>query len=289
MSSTDSATAPVALHLAVGSGTDVGLRRKVNEDSLLAQHPVYIVADGMGGHEAGDKASQAVVLELSGLVGKDAVTPNELADSLDRAHAAVRVIAEGTSRGAGSTLTGVVISDQGGRPHWLVFNIGDSRVYLLRSGDFVQLTVDHSIAQEMIDDGTLAREDLATYAGRNVITKAVGADHSDADFWLYPIVTGDRLVLCSDGLSGEVTDEGIAAHLVANLDPQAAADALVADALAHGGRDNVTVLVIDAIAGGISVDIEEATIAAEARPAEIDDMLEDTTIELPRRGGRGVV
>jgi len=289
MNQPDAVTAPVALHLAVGSGTDVGLRRKVNEDSLFAQHPVYIVADGMGGHEAGDKASQAVVLELSRLAGRAAVTPDELADSLDRAHAAVRVIAEGTSRGAGSTLTGVVVSVQGGRPHWLVFNIGDSRVYLLRGGDFVQLTVDHSIAQEMIDEGTLAREDLATYAGRNVITKAVGADHSDADFWLYPIVTGDRLVMCSDGLSGEVTDEGIVAQLVANLDPQAAADALVADALAHGGRDNVTVLVVDAVAGGVSVDLEEATIAAEARPADIDDELEANTIEIPRKGGRGIV
>ena len=287
MTSTDAEAAPAALQLVVGTGTDVGLRRKVNEDSLLAAHPVYIVADGMGGHEAGDKASQAVVLELSGLVGKLAITPDELADSLDRAHAAVRVIAAGTSRGAGSTLTGVVISDQGGRPHWLVFNIGDSRVYLLRGEDFVQLTVDHSIAQELIDDGKLAREDLATYAGRNVITKAVGADHSDADFWLYPIVTGDRLVLCSDGLSGEVTDEGIAAHLVANADPQAAAEALVADALAHGGRDNVTVVVIDAVAGGVSVDLEEATIAAEMRPAEVEDELDATTIEIPRKGGRG--
>jgi len=289
MTPTDAATAPVALQLSVGTGTDVGLRRKVNEDSLLAAHPVYVVADGMGGHEAGDKASQAVVLELSSLVGRGSIKPDELADSLDRAHAAVRVIAEGTSRGAGSTLTGVVVSDQGGRPHWLVFNIGDSRVYLLRGEDFVQLTVDHSIAQEMIDDGTLAREDLATYAGRNVITKAVGADNSDADFWLYPIVTGDRLVMCSDGLSGEVTDEGIVALLVANLDPQAAADALVADALAHGGRDNVTVVVVDAVAGGVSVDLEEATIAAEARPVEVDDMLEATTIEIPRRGGRGVL
>jgi len=275
-----------ALTIRAGSATDVGLRRKVNEDSLVVGHPMYAVADGMGGHEAGDKASQAVVAQLSSIIGRENVTPDDVADAIDAAHGSVRLVAEGRSRGAGSTLTGAAVIIQHERPHWLIFNIGDSRVYRLRGEEFGQLTVDHSIAQELVDEGKLAREDMATYQGRNVITKAVGADYSDADFWLYPVVSGERLLMCSDGLSGEVTDEAMARILLDEPDPQDAADALLRQALENGGRDNVTVVVVEIVEGGLTPDIDEETGVVRRIGADPDD-LESDTVEIPARVVRG--
>jgi protein phosphatase len=271
--------------LLVGSSTDVGLRRAANEDSLIVAHPVYAVADGMGGHDAGDRASQAVVAALQSLAGRVTLTPDDVADAVSTAHSTVRTIADETARGAGSTLTGIVSLPHGGRAHWLVFNIGDSRVYRLRGSELLQLTVDHSIAQQLVDDGTLAREDVATYSGRNVITRAVGADESEADYWLYPVVASDRFVICSDGLTGEVTDEAIRAVLLSTREVQGAADRLVGQALAHGGRDNVTVVVIEVVDGGIDAELDEATgvVSRLGEPVVQDDLDEDTLEVNPRR------
>jgi PPM family protein phosphatase len=270
-----------------GATTDVGLKRKANEDSFLVGYPLFAVADGMGGHDAGDRASQAVVGELRALVGAVGVGPEELAVVLERAQSAVGHIADETERGAGSTLTGVVVTVLDERAHWLVFNIGDSRVYRVRDGELAQLTVDHSVAQQLIDEGTLDRADLADFQGKNVITRAVGADDSDADYWMHPIVQNERLMLCSDGLSGEVTDEQILAIMLATPGAQAASDALVAEALANGGRDNVTVVVLDVVAGGLDPDVDDATrdrSIGTPEPADFDG----TTVELPmRRGSRG--
>ena len=274
------------LTLSVGTATDVGLRRKVNEDSLVVGFPVFAVADGMGGHDAGDKASQAVVSQLSSIVSRENLTPEDVADAIDAAHGAVRLVARGKPRGAGSTLTGAAIVIQNDRAHWLIFNIGDSRVYRLRGSDFGQLTVDHSIAQELVDEGKLAKEDVATYQGRNVITKAVGADYSDADFWLYPVVAGERLLMCSDGLSGEVTDEVMAHTLLGEPDSQAAADSLVAKALANGGRDNVTVVIIAVVEGGLNPGLDEETGVVRARMGADPDELEANTVEIPGRAPR---
>lgn len=264
--------------LEAGAATDVGLRRRANEDSMFVGHPLYVVADGMGGHDAGDRASQAVVLSLSTLADRTGLVPADLAAALDAAHASVTAIADSVENGAGSTVTGVVALSQDGRPHWLVFNIGDSRVYRLRDGALEQLTVDHSIAQELIEAGRLAREDAGSYKGRNVITKAVGASDSSADYWMYPIVATDTMVLCSDGLTGEVSDAEIAAIVDSSTHSQQAADRLIAAALAGGGRDNVTVVVVRVVGGGIDASLDEAT--GVVRPVEDDD--DGSTIELPR-------
>lgn len=272
-----------ALTLSVGSATDVGLRRSANEDSLLVGHPIYAVADGMGGHEAGDLASQAVIAQLRAIVGAEGATPEDVADAIDAAHGSVRLIADGKPRGAGSTLTGAAVIEQNGRAHWLIFNVGDSRVYRLRGNEFGQLTVDHSIAQEMVDAGTLAKEDVGTYAGRNVITKAIGAEYSDADYWLYPIVSGEKLLLCSDGLSGEVTDDAMARTLLREPDAQGAADSLVRQALDNGGRDNVTVVVVEVVDGGLDPMLDEETGVVDSDAGDSVDELEANTIEIPGR------
>lgn len=276
-----------AVLIGPGVRTDVGLKRKANEDSYLSGYPVFVVADGMGGHDAGDRASQAVVQQISALVGLDHVGPEELAEVLDRAQAAVGLIADETERGAGSTLTGVIITTQGGIPHWLVFNVGDSRVYRLRDGELTQLTVDHSVMQQLLDAGELDPSEIESYPGKNVITRAMGADDSDADYWLHPIVQNERLVLCSDGLSGEVTDAVIRSTLLATPGAQPAADALVALALENGGRDNVTVIVLDVLAGGLDPLVDDLTVLTA--PSAPPELVEDT-LEIPdRKGHRGTL
>jgi len=289
---TTQAEAPEAARsVLIGPGvrTDVGLKRKANEDSYLSGYPVFVVADGMGGHDAGDRASQAVVAELASLVGQPNVGPEELADVLDRAQSAVGLIADETERGAGSTLTGVIVTMQGDVAHWLVFNVGDSRVYRLRDGELVQLTVDHSVMQQLLDDGTLDPSEIDSYPGKNVITRAMGADDSDADYWLHPIVQNERLLLCSDGLSGEVTDEVIRTTLLTTPGAQQAADQLVALALQNGGKDNVTVIVLDVLAGGLDPLVDDMTIL-NTRHIAADPDLNENTVEIPeRKGHRGTL
>ncbi|CAN5162427.1 protein phosphatase 2C domain-containing protein [soil metagenome] len=274
--------------LSAGAATDVGLRRSKNEDSLLAAFPVFVVADGMGGHDVGERASQAVVAELEPLVGRRDLTATDVASALDRAHTVVRRIADAQPNGAGSTVTGAVVVEQAGRAHWLVFNIGDSRVYRVRDGELEQLTVDHSMAQELIEQGQLAKSDVATFAQRNVITKAMGADDSAADFWVYPIVEGDSLVVCSDGLTGEISDAAIGEVVHSGVDAQAKADRLVHAALAAGGRDNISVVVVEVVAGGISASLDEATrMVRPSSESDDDDDDDGTTVEMPRRVPRG--
>lgn len=248
----DQRVSSAGVSLRYGSCTDVGRKRNENEDSLLAASPVFLVADGMGGLEAGHRASAAVIAEFQTSVTGASVLAGDVVAAVERAQRAVRVVSDSTGRGAGSTLTGLVLIDHEDAPHWLIVNVGDSRVYRLHGGEFQQLTVDHSLAQELVDAGSLLQADVATFARRNVITRAMGADNSSPDYWLRPVVTGERLLVCSDGLSNELSDESIKAKLTLGGTTQQTADVLLAGALEHGGRDNVSVIVIDVIAGGVS-------------------------------------
>jgi protein phosphatase len=275
-----------AVSLSAGFRTDVGRKRTTNEDSVLAEAPVFIVADGMGGHEAGDLASDAVVTQFRPLIGSHDVTAEDVATAVEKTHAAVRLIADGTTRGAGSTLTGVVLVSQNGRPCWLVINIGDSRVYRLVGTSLAQLTVDHSLAQEMVAAGTLKPEDVARFPRRNVITRAVGAPDSPADYWLYPVTTGERLLVCSDGLSGELSDEAIRAGLTLGGGTQQTADLLLAQALERGGRDNVSLIVIDVVGGGESASGGASTASLLSTDDGTVDVRLGDTQEVPGRRGR---
>ncbi|TPW76754.1 PP2C family serine/threonine-protein phosphatase [Schumannella sp. 10F1B-5-1] len=237
--------------LVVAGLTDVGLRRTANEDAALAERPVFLVADGMGGYEAGDRASAAVVAAFRAeLVGRGAIDASWVGRALRRAEHDVAEIAATTSRGAGSTVTGVVLLEHEGEPHWLIVNVGDSRVYRLFGAELEQLTVDHSLAQALVDQGSLSGEERREFAHRNVITRAIGAPDARADTWLMPVTTGERLLVCSDGLHGELDDEQLRAMLTMAGRPESAAAALVDAAKRAGGRDNITVLVVDVRAGG---------------------------------------
>lgn len=234
------------MQLAWGARTDTGLRRRANEDALIAEFPLFLVADGMGGHEAGDVASERALGAFRHLIGRRTVALAELVDAFRGAVADVRQIE--AAKAAGTTISGVAVSEHDGLAYWLVMNIGDSRTYRLAHGSLEQISVDHSAVQELIDQGRLAPGAAEEHPERHVITKAVGAgSRAEPDYWLIPANTGDRLLICSDGLSREVDPDEIAAVLALEASPEAAADVLVARALAHGGRDNVTVIVVDAL------------------------------------------
>ncbi len=240
-------TAPITV--VFGSATDAGLRRRVNEDSFIAVPPLFLVADGMGGHRAGDVASATAIEEFAGLAGRASVGVDDVRAALRRARRRIDALAAGEGAGAGTTITGVVIADVDGEGYWLAVNLGDSRTYRLSEGEFEQVSVDHSVVQELIDAGELDPAAAASDRRRNVITRAIGAgSDAEADYWLLPAEAGDRILICSDGLSGELHADEIHAVLLAESDPQAAATRLVHEAMLRGGRDNITAVVVDATA-----------------------------------------
>ncbi|WP_240739826.1 PP2C family protein-serine/threonine phosphatase [Leucobacter triazinivorans] len=230
--------------------TDPGQRRPVNEDWGIAEYPCFLVADGMGGHDAGDEASRAAIEAFIATVRQgEPSSVREVALAIDAARRAVEEIAAVSERGAGCTLTGAILVTHERRPHWLVINIGDSRVYLHRGAALQQLTTDHSLREEMIASG---EQDETRLPGRNVITRALGSIDSTADSWLLPVEEGSRLLICSDGLTTELDDEQLRATLTMGGGAAAVVDELVARANESGGRDNVTVVVVDVLVGGES-------------------------------------
>ncbi|GAA4480850.1 PP2C family protein-serine/threonine phosphatase [Microbacterium panaciterrae] len=239
-------TAPIVAR--VGATTHTGLRRALNEDAHLAEAPLFLVADGMGGHQAGDVASATVIDEFRGLHGRAELSIDDISFALARARAAVDAIAGDGATSAGTTLSGVAIAQVDGVGYWLAMNIGDSRTYRLAGGMLEQVSVDHSVVQELIDSGELLAADAQRDRRRNIITRAIGAGSAgEADYWMIPAAVGDRILICSDGLSSEVGDDEIRDLLLTHEDPQTAADRLIVRALERGGRDNVTAIVVDAI------------------------------------------
>jgi len=264
------------VELGVALATDVGRHRPVNEDSILAECPVFVVADGMGGYDAGDRASQAVVAAFRDvLCAGDPVELGAIRVALSAADEGVAAVAAQTERGAGSTLTGVVLLEREGEPYWLIINVGDSRVYRHMGAELEQLTVDHSLAQELVDVGELTARSRRDFAERNVITRAIGAADSRADSWLMPVTTGERILICSDGLHGELPDEEIRALLTMSGRPAAAALSLIDAALRAGGHDNISVIVLDVVAGG-AVSPSDRTGASQSAPLISEDEEGDT-------------
>lgn len=232
--------------------TDVGHRRETNQDSYLTVPPVFAVADGMGGHSAGEVASAAVVRRLAELGGPMPVTRKDIGDALVDAVEDMELDAGETELGTGTTVTGVVFdADDEGRPTWTVFNIGDSRVYQYFKGALTQITVDHSVVQHLIDTGQITAEEAEFHPHANVITRAVGlGEEPAADYGTLALIPGQRLLICSDGLTKELTDVGIQHFLATAETVEDAAKQLVEHALGNAGRDNVTVVVIDVHAVG---------------------------------------
>lgn len=234
--------------LAWGLATDVGRKRSHNEDSLVADAPIFAVADGMGGHAAGDVASDAVVTRLAELAGGGLVEPEAIVRALEAATEDISHAIDERELGVGTTVTGAALTANAGNPYWIVFNVGDSRLYLFDHNVLTQITVDHSVVQELVTAGLISAMDAEHHPDSNVVTRAVGFNTEPApDFWLIPVAQGSRLLLCSDGLTREVSELRLRLHLAAGLNPSETALALVDAAIAGGGRDNITAIVIDVI------------------------------------------
>ncbi len=240
--------ADAALVLAWGAASDVGRRRAHNEDSFLVRSPIFVVADGMGGHSAGDIASHAVVTRVAEAVTGHFTDADTIEAGLQAATRDIGLAVDEKKLGVGTTVTGAALSLQGGEPFWTVFNVGDSRVYLFEHNELIQVTVDHSVVQELVDAGIIRAEDAESHPDSNVITRAVGFNlEAVPDYWVVPVREGLRLLLCSDGLTKELPHETIRGLMAERLSAQHTVDALVDAAVAAGGRDNVTTVVIDVI------------------------------------------
>ena len=226
--------------------TDRGRKREINQDALLTVFPLFVVADGMGGHIGGEIASASAIDRLQRMVGKGAVSPQAIERALVKAVRDIGDHPETTDEGTGTTVTGVYLDLTAEEPTWVALNIGDSRVYLARDDALAQVTTDHSLVQELVASGRLSPEEAENHPYGNVITRAVGpSEGAVPDYVRLEVRDGDRFVICSDGLTKELTDYGILHFLRLHADPAAAADAMLEAALENGGRDNVTIVVLN--------------------------------------------
>jgi PPM family protein phosphatase len=250
----------VHVSLEYGAASDVGLVREVNEDSMLANPPLFAVADGMGGHDGGDIASRIVVEELAAVPGTPYRAQSGAEAVLDALRSAQqRLLTYGaTHRGSdggrwhgGTTAVVALLVDHEGSPHWLLANLGDSRIYSVDAGGLDRVSTDHSVVQELVDAGMITEEEALVHPERHIVTRALGGpDEVWPDFFLLPVSDVGRVLLCSDGINGMLADSEIAAVLEAHADPRVAADRLVAAAVEAGGIDNATAVVVDAAVQG---------------------------------------
>ena len=223
--------------------TDVGCVREHNEDSFIAATPLFVGADGMGGHEAGEVASEIAIRTM---LEKAPNSPDgdALANAVKTANVAIiSAAANGVGRpGMGTTMTAAQIFDD----QLVIAQVGDSRAYLLHEGTLQRVTRDHSLVADLVEQGRITEEEARVHPQRSVITRALGSDVTvEPDIYILRVSRGDRLLLCSDGLSSMIEDSTIANVLRSNDDPESCCDALIREALAAGGLDNVTCIVVD--------------------------------------------
>lgn len=232
----------------IGTATHARPGREVNEDQVFAGSTVFAVADGMGGHAAGAAASSLAITCVGGLDTRSHLTADDIRGTLVSANESIREsVREHPERlGMGTTICGLGLVQVAGSAHWVVFNVGDSRAYRYAGGAFIQLTTDHSEVAELVAAGDIAPEQARNHPRRNILTKALGTDPAPCpDQWVLPAAAGERFLLCSDGLHTVLSDHQLATVLRDCVDPQEAADTLVRQVVEAGGRDDVTVVVID--------------------------------------------
>jgi len=249
------------VHITCAGRTDVGIIRSGNEDSYLmvSDRGIFVVADGMGGHAAGEVASEMAVRfvarELGSLKGlSDDGVADRMRMAIRAANGAIfqRTLTEHDKRGMGTTVTSLALYEK----RFLIGQVGDSRAYLFRDGKLIQLTKDHSYVQEQVDAGYLTPEQARSHPYSNVITRCVGAN-SDVmpDIYLGTAKPNDLFLLASDGLTGMLEDERLAETLASSRMPQEQVDELITEANRHGGLDNITAIIVridsvDALVGG---------------------------------------
>lgn len=260
----------------VAAKTDVGRVRKGNEDSYLVRDPLFAVADGMGGHIAGDVASATAVEMISERADEEMPhTTAELAAIVRGANAAIweKAQSDPSLKGMGTTCTLALLED-----HELhIAHVGDSRAYLYRGSELSQVTEDHTLVSRMVREGRLKPEEAERHPQRSIITRALGVDADvDVDELSVAIEEGDRFLLCSDGLTSMIGFDDLLDVLSTQGDPDAAANELVNRALEAGGEDNVTVVLIDLTDGSV------APPAPSSEPAPVPTPRENTEPDADR-------
>jgi protein phosphatase len=251
------------MRVKVGAASDIGRARQRNEDAYIVSHPLYAVADGMGGHRGGQEASRMavkIVSEITKSAGQD-----HIAGQVRKANQAVydRSSEDPSLSGMGTTMTAVLAD--GDEIH--LAHVGDSRAYLLRDGELQMLTEDHTLVQRMVIEGKLTKDEAHDHPQRSILTRALGVDQDvRVDEAMVLVREGDRVLLCTDGLTGMLEDEDVKEILEADADPQKAADHLVDAANRAGGLDNITALVLDFVPEATE-GTEPAGVAAPEAPA----------------------
>lgn len=257
------------ISLRAGSATDVGLVRPENQDQLLVADPLYAVADGMGGHAAGEVASSVAIEALNNAFDRSGpLNPDNLIQAALAANRAVWDEAEANPemRGMGTTLVALALVEG---DQLAIVNIGDSRLYVFHDEELRQVTSDHNLVAEMVAQGRISKEEAEVHPRRNIMTRALGVEPDvPVDLFVEPAVPGDRYLLCSDGLPREVSDELIAAVLRRLANPQDAAKELVNEAKNRGGNDNITVVVVDVTESAVSREEEDVTAVTVAAPVQ---------------------
>ncbi|TWG90229.1 protein phosphatase [Nocardioides sp. J9] len=252
-----------ATRLVHAAASHPGLLRSHNEDSSLVAPPVFLVADGMGGYARGDLPRPRAVGPSQPLAGLDRVEADDVERAIATAQVHVAALAAEFTSAPGSTLVAATYVLQDDLGYWLVANLGDSRAYSFHQGRLEQISTDHSVVQELIDAGQITRDEAIGHPERHVITRAIGAlTSSEADFALVPAEPGSRLLLCSDGLTSELSDTALVHLLSTEQAPEETVMALVDAAVAAGGHDNVTVVVVD-----VQGEVERATERTQPFPA----------------------
>jgi len=252
-----------SVRLEAGTASHTGRIRTSNQDSVGLADGLYLVADGMGGHRGGEVASAEAVAAILGVFNR-----RDRAGLVDAVRSANRTILEKTVTrpdlsGMGTTLCALaVVNSASGDQVLAVANIGDSRVYRFVAGELVQVSNDHSLVADLMRAGELSAEEAARHPQRNILTRALGIEADPViDSWELEPALGDRYLLCSDGLFNEL-DDGRLAELLAIGSVQETADRLVDEAVENGGHDNVTVLVVEVVAGPEPRDDRRAAVPA---------------------------
>src|SRR5579884_2735776 len=250
--------------------TDTGRQRRENEDSAYVRGPVFVVADGMGGAQAGEVASRIAIETFEQGLSGSGTPESRLAELVHDANQRIydRSRAEHGRAGMGTTLTAAYLSDR----HLCIAHVGDSRAYLLRSGELTRLTQDHSLVDELVRQGKLTEAQAAEHPQRSIITRALGPEPEvEVDTFTYPMKVGDVVLLCSDGLTSMVSEDRVAEVMLAAATLQEAADRLIDEANEAGGRDNITVVLCRLGEGAGDHGVDQPTVVsgpAQARDAQ---------------------
>ncbi len=261
-----------------GAATHVGAIRDVNQDRMILSGTIAAVADGMGGHAGGEKAAALAIGELSGVRGT--ITADRFHQVVEAANRRIyETSADPALRGMGTTIVAAAVDAEAEQLN--IVNVGDSRAYRFRGGQLEQLTIDHSLVEDLVREGRLSPEEALTHPQRNIVTRALGINPQiEIDMFIVDAVAGDRFILCSDGLFNEVDDEGIIEILERVKPSEEAAAELVETAVRLGGRDNVTVVIVDILDPETLAEMQAAAAAAaETERTGPDTDVMDTPIE----------